>query len=583
MNCAECKELLIAYVEGLSTESQEQAIAPHLKGCPVCQDELAEVTRLHNRLVANGKVLAESELEDKVLNRILREQSLKLRKVSKLNEQLQLWRKIMKSRISKLAAAAVIIIAVTLSVTFLNKSMPIASAAQVLQEAIDAVSDLWSVHMKTRMRTLPADNFSLIGLNYDFVPIEMWKHTGENGLVQWRVEKPGRVLLMDGQNTTMLIRPNRGVLREKPLPLGCFDSWSGRLLNVNELLDSELQNAKNNPDHEVFLSHENIEGQDKMILEVDVAANVPEDDYLRNKFIFDSDHLKVYRFDAETKLLEGLQVYVHTEDKDVLIFEITEIEYNTEFDNGIFTLDLPENMNWYGEPKKLSDNEKYEKMTPKEAAEAFFQACAEENWEEALKFRSSSQIDDRTKEYLGGLTIISIGEPFQSEGYARDGLGWFVPYEIRLRPVQRNVQLSNANSAGRFVITGWYDNKMQIQEEVKWANGPEILEDNDTYAKMSPDEVVKAYYDAFLDLDWDEMRKFMPGPDIDKLEHACQEATKYNVDIRRNLPTVEVMKTFWSPERSSYFVTYREFRVKKFNLAIRKDNPANRFVVDGGL
>ena len=91
----------------------------------------------------------------------------------------------MNSKITKLATAAVIIAAVVLTVSIFNKTIPTASAAQVLQEAIDAVSDLWSVHMKTRMRTLPADNFSLIGLNYDFVPIEMWKRTDENGLV-WK-------------------------------------------------------------------------------------------------------------------------------------------------------------------------------------------------------------------------------------------------------------------------------------------------------------------------------------------------------------------------------------------------------------
>jgi len=411
----------------------------------------------------------------------------------------------------------------------------------------------------------------------------MWKRTGENGLVQWRVEKPGRVLLMDGQTTIMFIRPNHGVLREKALPLGCYDSWSGRLLNVSELLDSELQNAKNNPDREVFLSHENIEGQDKIILEVEIAADVPEGDYLRNSFITASDRLKVYQFDAKTKLLEGLQVYVHTVDEDVLIFEVTDIEYNIEIDDSVFALNFPENMIWTREPEILPDNERYEKMTPKEAAEAFFQACAEEDWEEVLNFRTTSRIDDRTKEYLGGLEIISIGEPFQSEGYARDGLGWFVPYEIRLRPVERNIQLSNANSAGRFVITGWYDNKMQLQEQVKWSNEPEILPDNDTYVKMSPDEVVQRYYDALSRLDWDEMLKLMPADDVENLKHQCEEAAKYNIDIQKQLPTIEVMKTFWSAEHSSYFVTYREFRVKKFNLAIRKDNPANRFVVDGGL
>ena len=40
--------------------------------------------------------------------------------------------------------------------------------------------------------------------------------------------------------------------------------------------------------------------------------------------------------------------------------------------------------------KKLPDNEKYEKMTPKEALQAFVDACEEEDWEEAEKFCDSS-------------------------------------------------------------------------------------------------------------------------------------------------------------------------------------------------
>lgn len=303
------------------------------------------------------------------------------------------------------------------------------------------------------MRTSPHDNFSSIGLNYNFVPLEMWKSTDENDLVQWRVEKPGRVLLMDGQNTTMLIRPNTGVLEKRPLPVGCFDSWSGRLLNVHDLLDNELKRAMKKPDREVSLWHEEIKGQDKTILEVEVAADVPEGEYLRNKFICDSDHLKVYQFDTKTKLLEGLKIYVHTEDKDVLIFEITEIEYNTEFDDGVFVLDLPEDMIWHGPPKILVDNEKYEQLTPKEVAETFFQACADENWEEVLKFWGASRIDNRLKDYLGGIEIVSIGEPFQSGRYP----GWFVPYEIKLRSghiKKHNLAVRNDNKAKRYQVDG---------------------------------------------------------------------------------------------------------------------------------
>ena len=360
----------------------------------------------------------------------------------------------MKSRITKLAVAAIIIVAVVLSVNIFNRSVPAASAAtQMLQDAIKAVSDVWSVHMKARMRTLPADNFSLIGLEFDFVPIEMWKRIDANRLMQWRVEKPGRVLLMDGKNTLMLIRPNAGVLKKEPWPLGCFDSWSGRLLNVQDLLDSELQSAKNNPDRQVSLSHQEIDGKDKLVLEVDVTTGTSKDDYLRNKFISDSDHMKVYRFDAQTKLLEGFQVYVHNGQQDVLIFEITDIEYNKEIDDSVFRLDLPENMIWYGEPPVLPDNEKYQKMSPKETAKVFFEACAKEDWNEFLKFWSATAVDERLKSYLGGLEIISIGEPFKSGRYP----GWFVPYEIKLKDgsiKKHNLAIRNDNPAKRWVVDG---------------------------------------------------------------------------------------------------------------------------------
>ena len=406
------------------------------------------------KLIKNLQDKTSPKMDERVLGDVLR--ALEESKQPSALTWPKIRRTIMRSPITKLAAAAaVIIVAVVLSITVFNKSMPTVSAADVLQAATDAVSNVCSVHMKAQMRTLPRDNFSLIGLDYDFVPIEMWKQTDENGQVQWRVEKPGRVLLMDGQTTIMFIRPNHGVLRKKPLPLGCYDSWSGRLLNVHDLLDNELQKAKNNPDREVRLRHMKSEGRNKLVLEVNVTTRVAEDDYLRNKFISDSDHVKVYLFDAKTKLLESFQVSVNTEDKDVLIFEVTDIEYNIEIDDSIFALDFPENMIWTREPEILPDNERYEKMTPKEAAEAFFQACTEEDWEEVLKFWTTSRIDDHLKDYLGGLEIISLGEPFQSKGYSR--LGWFVPYEIKLKSgyiKKMNLAVRKDNPAKRFVVDG---------------------------------------------------------------------------------------------------------------------------------
>ena len=454
MNCTECKEKLTELLEDLLSESQRRIVKEHLKDCQQCQAELEELKELSKRLTSDSQTWQQTNLEDAVFNRIIRQQNEKLKQADRINRKFRIWRKIMNSKITKLAAAAVIIIAVLLTVNIFHQSIPTASAAQVLQDAIDAVSDIWSVHMKTRMRTLPNDNFSVIGLKFDFVDIEMWKRTDENGLVQWRVEKPGRVLLMDGQNTTMLIRPNYGVLAEKPYPLGCYDSWSGRLLNVRDLLDNELKRAKNDPESEVSLWHEKVEGSDKLMLEVDVKTGVSQDSYLRNKFIMLSDHLKIYRFDPETKLLEAFQVYLHADDgNDVLIFEVTDIKYNQEIDDDVFVLDLPQNMIWHGKPKKLPDNEKYENMAPIEVVRTFFQACADENWEETIKFLPTTAIPEHFKNILGGLEIISLGEPFQSAPYP----GWFIPYEIKLQTGQirkHTLSIRKDNPAKRFVIDG---------------------------------------------------------------------------------------------------------------------------------
>ena len=82
MNCAEYRELLVPYVEGLLDESEKQAVESHLLDCPSCHLELTELTQLRNHLVASSEAWAQSKLENKVMNQILREQSLRLRKVS---------------------------------------------------------------------------------------------------------------------------------------------------------------------------------------------------------------------------------------------------------------------------------------------------------------------------------------------------------------------------------------------------------------------------------------------------------------------------------------------------------------------
>ena len=348
-----------------------------------------------------------------------------------------------------LGRAAAGVILVMLLIVWPGSHMSQVSAAEVLAEAGRAVSNLRSVHIEARMRTVAHDNFELIGLEYDFVPIEMWKEFGD--LPKWRVEKPLRVVVMDGKSSLLLIK--RRFAAKGGVGTG-FVVWLRPLLDVDQVLDSEVRLAQRQGS-ELVLTHERgADGLRKLVVTVEAKAHGDfTNDWLKNRSIAASDNRRVYRFDAQTKLLEGLQVYVHAVEQDILVFEITRVEYNLDIDPSLFSLAVPEDVVWSQDPQELPDNERYQQMSPDDTARAFFQACAAEDWEEVLKFWPASRMDEGIKGYLGGLEVISVGEPFRSGLYA----GWFVPYEIRLRSghVKKfNLAVRNDNPARRFVVDG---------------------------------------------------------------------------------------------------------------------------------
>lgn len=323
-------------------------------------------------------------------------------------------------------------------------------AAETLAQGAKAIPKVSTIHLQGKLRTLSHDNFSYIDSKLDFVPIEVWKQFGET--TKWKVDKTGRVVVMDGVSTIMLIKPNHAVKISSPTN-GAFDSgWLLSLTNVQDLINGELHTALAKG-WDMKLAHEESNRVKKLVVTVEAKAGQGVDDYLKNTFIDESDTRWVYRFDGETKQLETVQIYLHEKDKDVLIFETNNIDYNQPIDPKVFTLDLPKDVIWSKEPTLLPDNEKYAKMTPKEAATAFFEACAKENWDEVQKFWGSAAADKSLKEYLGGLEVISIGEPFQAKPYP----GWFVPYEIKFKNGgvhKYNLAIRNDNPAKRYVVDG---------------------------------------------------------------------------------------------------------------------------------
>jgi hypothetical protein len=184
--------------------------------------------------------------------------------------------------------------------------------------------------------------------------------------------------------------------------------------------------------------------------------------------------------------------------------------------------------------KILPDNAKYEAMSPKEAAAAFFQACADKNRDEAMKFwyaPSDTNSVKRLMKYVGGLQLISLGEPFQTNTYA----GWYVPYEIQLPPFDYLVRVDNTNQAHRYVVTGTYDTDLQLEHDMAWTSQPAILPDNDRYAAMSPAQVVQAWAAANARYDLEALAKFVPQSEVAQAQRTLALAKQRGIDLTQGV------------------------------------------------
>jgi len=475
----------------------------------------------------------------------------------------------------------------TLKLLFMTKTTQAVIAAAIVLAAITtpvavhyyraaAANTSGDIHIQGHLRTSPGDNFSAIMAEADFVPVEIWKQSKPK--LKWRVEKPQRVVVMDGQSTLMYMKAINLANKFDQSSRSAFDTdWLQTIANLGLSVTNEIRNARAQGEDVKQEAGIGTDGKTESVVTIESQTKLPDGDYLKNKTFYTSDLRQVYRFDTRMKRLKSAQIYLLSGGDEKLIFETTQVDYGKTIDPAVFHYDLPADVTWYHEPQKLPDNQKYASMTVEQAARAFFEACGRGDWNEAEKFMSPLTPD--MKKYLGGLEVVSLGKPFKDHGYG----GLFIPYEIKLRAQEFNVRVSNANPAKRCVLTGLYDSQLKLQQDFKWSSLPEILTNNDVYAQLSAAEAVKAYFDAQASFNWVEMRKFTSASDVEQTKSQVAEAAKQGVDIHKMMPVFQTGDAVWSDKESAWFVKCQILANKKFNLALRKDNPAGRWEVDGGL
>jgi outer membrane lipoprotein-sorting protein len=420
-----CREIQKRLVDLFDCEPPQKLgeIEAHLAACDRCAREYAAVQAAVGLIQPQLRVQPSPDFKERVMNELMQ---------VKLSPNPWRW-------VLRLAVAGAAIVLVILLFAQSGQS----PALNLMAQSAQAMSNLQSVHITARMRTEPNDNFELIVPQADWVPLEIWKQFGDTP--KWRVEKPGRVAVMNGASSLMLLRPNQVV--EGGTNPGFLD-WVNALLDTDKIMDNELVSAR------AQLSSARLAEQNgHYVLTVQrVAQGDFRNDWLLNKTVSTSNHTRVYRFDAASKRLESMQIALNTKAGDVPVFEITHIAYNESLDPKLFTIDLPPNV-IRSLPAEQMPTTRALPQSPKEAAAMFFDALSRQDADELLTVYATSAAPSWLKR-ITSLNVVSLGEPFQSGQYP----GWFVPYEITMNGETRkhNLAVRNDNPAHRWVFDGGF-------------------------------------------------------------------------------------------------------------------------------
>jgi hypothetical protein len=442
-----CKTFRKRQAELLDTNPDPAATADlieHVAACPECARLNEEALGVLCALRPSNKLSASSETKERIMDRVADMDARSRAAAPKATW----WTR--GRRVWAGAVAAMVVMA-GVGIGLMTAGSPALSTLAQAAEFFDSVK---SMHIVAKMRTIDHENFDYIKLNVPLIPVEMWVENSEPP--KWRVEKASRVVVDDGDATTLLIGSGAGAFaRRWDGAAGGVAGWLEPLLDLSRLCYNERALAWCRGSRIDVGSKTGPDGRPKTVLTVRAKAqgDFSHSDYLKNKSVTESDNIRVYTFDAETQRWEKLSVFVQTAKGNVLVFETTRIEYDRPMPASTFALDIPDNATWIKDPYELAGTPDTSKMTPDAAARAFFEACAKSDWVGARVFAGSFVDNPQIQDWLGGLKLISIGKPFKSGQYP----GWFVPYEIKLKSgeiKQYNLAIRNDTPRGLWMVDG---------------------------------------------------------------------------------------------------------------------------------
>ncbi len=357
------------------------------------------------------------------------------------------WRIIMKSKITKLAAAAVIVIAVMVSITFLDKSV---APAYALEQTIEALKNARIVHMFCR--------------DWDGKAFEMWMSLNAEGYPEYCYSYWPDYEITNISTPTVSYQYNKKMNR--------VSVNKGQLYEFNVQFDRMFENLQK--------AAEENEGGLKIYRQADSSRE-------KNLIVVTSEgnkdtEWKIY-IDPASKLPVGIHC-LKSNQPGQFIRDFDEIRFDEELPAGIFEFEVPEGaiVENVDQNMQLLDDANYgisaEGLTKQQAAEEiareYWQAIINRDLEKANKLYPSTnvsysveEVEKRYHRYFGDYLPSRFVESGKLYVEHNCGLGEVLPCILmfengRKKEVKIIIRFRNIEGTSSCVIAGHWGYPVEI-------------------------------------------------------------------------------------------------------------------------
>lgn len=437
MNCQEFHKMIPDLLAGTLSPEDLSTAREHLTSCPACAEALRTAREALRSVTPRFEPSVPEGLEARLLDAVHRRAT-----ASKTPERRRPRRRLVGLLSGVVSAAAVVIVALTFGL-----NTPARAARNRLTQAIASMEGVRSIRIELRIRTSEQENFDYIDPHREFVP-----HTLEaiyTPRLLWRVEKPGRKALYDGEYTYLWFDSlNDGLIQPySPDAIGMLNL----LIDPSQLLELERQLTRAHTGARYELRRE----AEVLYLTVISPAqgDFSQSDHERNTSIIESNTRREYRFDALNGRLLGARVTLLAEEGERALLEIDRITYDALLDTATLTA-LPEGINWTDQTRN-TPSPRLTGIDAMQAARLILAAFA--SWDNEILDEALRSYGAHARELLqsryAGATVECLAEPVRSGKYP----GWFIPCTLRMGDGSRErirLALRNDNSAGSWVVDG---------------------------------------------------------------------------------------------------------------------------------